>query len=345
MYSEILRHAWALTKSNKRLWFFGFFVSLLGNSGAYEAIISTYDNVVSSALDVSAMKDFLSRMSPSQISFWQNIERLFQQDRGGLIAFIFISILFISFILLLIWLVITSQINLISSIANKKTLTQLRFKEILTEGRGKIVPVLGINLLAKIVTGSIFFLTGLIMLWFQNHLVLNNRLFGFLGLVLLCVNIMVSMFLYFFTLYTNTAFIIAHQSFLEALRKGWHIFRVHWWVSVEMTFILFLISIFAFFVLFIVAALILLPFAALMLLFALYEQTTPLIFVLCFAFVLLLILSMLFIAILATFQTAVWVLLFQEFEKKNHLTTLFQFSKQKFLNAISSSSYVNHSQQ
>lgn len=323
MYQPILKRSFELIQHNKRLLIFGFFVALLGNGGAFEAILKSYDDVTNSGERITALFQSFWSFSTSQVNFWKNLSTLASENTSQF----FFSLLLLTAILLilgsLIWIVIRSQIILIKNIPEASKKKTISLRDLWRSGKGKFWPVLSVNVFTKIITFTLLFFTGLFLISpFSEG---NNIIGSFLVFLLFfTLNILASLILYFLSIYANASIVLHEMSLREALRSGLKLFRKHWICTLEMAFLLFIINLGVSLAGFVIAVVASLPFF-LFFVMGLMTQTLWLSTLMGILILITFLLAVIAIgAFLGTFQMSSWVLLFEELSAGRLNTTFIQ---------------------
>lgn len=207
IYRDVLKKAWAVTSKNKVLWFFGLLVALLGNGGECQILINVVDKIGNS----SNLNNTFSRLNFTEIfssvyKFLAYNPIEFALALTAVCAILFLAGFFI-------WIVIVSQSALIDGINKAMGKKNLEFNEGITIGIKKFVPVLGINVLAKILIFLILFGGGipLLFLTFKVDSIVGVFLYLLLFLVLIPFSIIISFIAKYATAYVVLKNKISHQ--------------------------------------------------------------------------------------------------------------------------------------
>lgn len=310
LYRSLLKQAWQITWRHKYLWFFGLFAALVvGNSAwEYQALGQNLNQGVVNG-SYYQLSNFLA-LSQLFGNFGSGLSAIWHQ---GFWAFLGISsiLLFTLFILIFfIWLAVVSQAGLISDvkkiIRSKKKNLDLRLHSTLTTGHSHFWSVLSLDLTVKILTGAIFFIISLPLLFMViNQTAWLTVLYIILFVIFVPLSVGVSLMINYAINYR----VLDNQSFVKSLEKGWKMFKENWLISLEVGLILFFISFIAGLIIIMVMALFLIPLLMVSILFSLGWLTILLIGVI---FILLITLG----AVLTTFQITTWTALFLRL--KNH---------------------------
>ncbi len=328
MYRAILRQGWEITKKNKILLFFGFFTAFLGNGGAYEVIIKNYDDITNSGARVSAILTSTRGLNLFQADFWANIQSQFISEPSSAIFIVALFLLLILAFLLILWIIITSQVALVKAIPLAQNEKKLRFREIFSNGRGHFWQVLCINILTSMISWIILFFTGLFLISpfsSEQSLIITFLVF----LVFFILNILISLTLYFITVYAVAYMALQKRGLKESLLSALKLFKENWLTSLEMAFLLFMINITLSVGSVVVGIIMAMPFFLVMTVTLLSQATIISGFMLGAIF---LIFIGLFIGVgsfLGVYQTACWILLFEKISRGEKMHRLFSFVKEK----------------
>jgi len=249
-------------------------------------------------------------------NFCLGMVNLFHQDFWTILnAF---SILLITVILLVffIWLAVTSQAALVGSVkkilAPKKKSEDLSIRDSLSAGYRHFWPVLGLNVLVKILIYFVVFIVGLPLLF----MVISNASILFaLYIIIFIIFIPIAMSLSLLVKYAIAYKVIENKSLVVSLEKGTKLFRDNWLVSLEMAIILFLLNFLFSGLALIILALLLLPLFLLGLMF-------NLLWLVILSLFLAIAVVVIFGSVLTTFQTASWTNLFLRLKEKGGLAKL-----------------------
>jgi len=305
-YRSILKQSWNIAWKHKYLWIFGLFASIAAASGSFEyQIIST--GLQNGALENSYYQinhwfAILAAISQFLIGF----SRLFSYDILTIINVL--SIVIVTFILIVsfFWLAISSQGALVVSVKKlltaKKKAPDLNLRENLAVGHRHFWPILGFNVLAKVIISLILVAVSLPLILLTlvgaPYLAL---IYTFTFLILVPIAVSCALILK----YAIAFQVLEKGDFFSSLKKAWQLFIDSWLISLEMGILLFIISFLFGFIILIFLALVVFPYF----IFALSYGLTWLIILLGLLTLIIVILSGSFIT---TFQIATWTNLFLE---------------------------------
>ncbi len=229
LYQSIFQKAWQITKQNRVLWVFGFF--LLFWSGKGMELEGFFTNV----------RLFRASFSPFNPAFW-NMEgwsafvEAMPVQRGTL------ALLFIAFFALAAFvfiLLMVSRIGLVDAFGKQsrsraKKKKPYTFNDALVKSKGYFVPVASVNLLGKGATYALIGFAALPLFFADSQ---TARLLYTLILYLLVapVTVLLSVWIQ----YAVNDLLLNGTKLDEAMKNGWILFRYNIGVSIEMVLMLF----------------------------------------------------------------------------------------------------------
>ncbi len=300
LYRSILKSAWKITKKYKFLWIFGVFALWLGNGGEMQIFFKTLNFVEeSTAIGIPQtignnllFLNFFNGLSFSAI----------------LIGIIFTLIFFI-FLLLGVWLVVTSQTAIIKTthaISEKK---EVSFSSVFKSSTPYFLPVLGLNLISKVLVA---FLVFVLLLPILLIVVGSGSKFALLLSILIWVIFLpFAAIISFIIKYAINFLLIKKEKFSDSISKAWILFKANWLVSIEMALALLIINFLVGLIMVYVTVALVGPYYKIDLLtiMAFKNQAFGLVF---FKILPLVIIYVLLGALMAVFQTVSWTLLFEK---------------------------------
>ena len=240
LYRNILGQALKISWHHKYLWFFGLFAACLGNINEYEILFR--------GLGGQAVQDLFSGFGRLIETGIFSREALFGIGKiislNPLVALflLIISLGILALFIFLVWLVIVSQIALVKLSA--KIITSrprlFKIKEGVISGIKDFWPVLGLNLISKLIIYLTLALLGLLAIAPAGQ--------TFIYLIAFIVFIPISIILSFIIKYAIAYIVIQGSSFAESIKQGWRLFSRNWIISLEIAFILFAITFLAGFI-------------------------------------------------------------------------------------------------
>lgn len=307
LYRNILKQAIAVSWKNKYLWFFGLFAALFIDNSGFELFLQA------SSGQPSGFIESWNQFTQTGIFSLQGIANAgtaFINDPVTVVFALIFFLLLMALLVFLIWLAVVSQVAIVNNsasiTANKKT----DFKDGVMAGASNFWPALGLNVLIFLV---------MVLPILGEVLSLDNFINKALYLIIFIVSLVLILALSFIIKFAIAYLVIKKKDFGESLRSGWYLFKENWLISIEMSIILFAITLVAFlgikFVLIPLLSVVVLFLAVLI--YGILSFSTGLalfffwtIYILGLALSLLII--VLFGAFISTFQISSWTKLFIE---------------------------------
>jgi len=182
----------------------------------------------------------------------------------------------------------------------------------LAAGHQHFWPVLGLNILIKILVNFAFFIISLPLLFMAlNQAPILIGAYTLLFVIFIPVAVSLSLLMKYAIAYQ----VLDNQRFVPAMEKGWQLFRRHWLVSLEMAIILFIISFLAGLAMLVVVSIFIFP---LFWMGAAFQMGWLTILSLLLALIIIIIVG----SWLVTFQISTWTSLFLALKEKGGLAKL-----------------------
>jgi len=303
LYRNVLKKAWEITWQYKYLWFFGLFATILWSGGEYDFIlyfINSGDGGILYNLQL------LSESGVFSPAFFQNAALAIATDPLSFVIITAVLLIIVALLAFLVWLVVISQIAVISASYKISSGTRTDFKDSIDAGLEHFWKVFLLNLSQKLIISLLVAITLAVLISGGASANLAGQVFVFTFMLLL------SAFIAFIVKYAINFIIIKRRNFKEALADTWELFRINWLITVEMTLLVAVLSV----------------GVALATIFFMITVSAPFIFVAMFALkygsmlafwltviaaaIVFLILAFLVGAIFTVFQNAAWTCLFLE---------------------------------
>lgn len=305
-YRSVLGSAWTITKQHRKLWIFGFLAFFLSAGGEYQILTK----ILNEDYGAGFYEKIISGNTMLSPTFWSDLINICTSDlKTGLLIIMLIGLM-AALAFLILWICVKSEIALVKwtkiylNAKNKEKKASV-WEEITTRDQ-KFWPVLGLNILIKVVITLVFSLLTipLAFLYFKDSsfAILVYTLFF---IVFLPLAISVSLIVK----YSIAGVVLEKQSFVKSIESGWKLFFKNWLVSLEMAILLFLINFVVSLVLIFILSFAFLPMMLALIIFNLPIILYTITFI---AFAVLIITA----AVLMTFQTSAWTLLFIELQNK-----------------------------
>jgi hypothetical protein len=323
-YRHIIKGAWQIMIKTPLLWFFGLFAAIA-------AIVSEY-NILLYPSDLYEFTPLVWLVS--LIKIWQETGLTVGKFFGGLwhllltqplavLSMFAVYAIILAAFLFVLWLVIASQVALISGTQKAQDGKKNEFRQLINIGRQKFWPALGFNALLKAIIIGLSLLLFFLILYF-----LQFSTWGVIGftisfiiitlLVLVC-SLITKFALCFLTL--------ENQDFIQALIAAAKMFGKQWLISLEMAILVFVINFVAALGIALVSAVLTLPFLLLIYLTATLHFVLG--FFLSVIIGLLVILGLIFLtsAMLSTWSWSAWTLLFIRLQTEGGQSKIIRLSQ------------------
>lgn len=303
-YRALLKQSFLATWKYKHLWLFGLFAAIVAGSGSWEYQLLT-QNLNQNLIDgsYSFFSQFVTAVDLLK-SFCLGFVELFKYDFWTILNAFTVLLLSLILMVTFIWLAVVSQSALVDDakkiLNTKKKEVKLSFRESLTKVSPYFLPVLGLNIIAKILVTFIFVIISLPLLLMA---ISDTWLLATVYIILFVLFIPLSMALSLVIKYAIAYTVLEEKSFVASLNHAWKLFINNWLVSLEMAIILFIINFLASGVIIVILSLFLLP---LLLLGFMIQASGLVTLVILIAIVVI----ALFGSALVTFQIISWTKLF-----------------------------------
>jgi hypothetical protein len=303
-YRSLLKQAWEITWKHKYLWFFGLFASLVAGGGSWEYQLLT-QNVNQGLVDGSYFRlSSILVLGELAKNFGLGLIDLFQSDFLIILNGLSVIIITAAILAFFIWLAISSQAALVDNIKKiadkKKKALGLSIRSGLTAGNNYFWPLLGLNIIIKVLVAAAFFLVSLPLLFMVMS---DTPTLAVIYTILFVIFVPVAVSLSLMIKYAIGYNVLDNKSFTASLQFAHRLFKKNWLVSVEMAVIIFLINFLASGIVLVALSLFLLP----LLLLGLIMQLNWLAVLIMFLAITIIIV---FGSALTTFQTSSWTILF-----------------------------------
>jgi len=222
---------------------------------------------------------------------------------------------------IIIWIGIRSQIAIIEwvkaiSISKKKEQV-ISIWEGLTKRDQKFWPILGLNVIFKAGVYLLFTILSvpLIYLFFKDS---NLAILFYTIFFIIFLPLAISLAL--IVRYSMISVVLEKHSFVKSIEEGLKMFKENWLVSLEIAILLFLINFLAGLIIIFVISILLLPIILTLIIF---NFLTPLYLLIALGLFIMILTA----ALLMTFQTTVWTILYEELkgsEAKAKLERIFK---------------------
>ncbi|MFC1598645.1 hypothetical protein ACFL2U_01365 [Patescibacteria group bacterium] len=319
-YSNILAQAWQITKKNRILWIFGIFASFISLEAVYEVIISQFNqlkNLDQFHLKLLKLYETQTDFFDLHIYFWS----LFSKDY---LAYLFVVLLIIIFFLL-IWLVFTSQIFIIKTARRLYLKKKMATNDDLGDSFTHFWPVLGINILGKLIIYAGFIALSLPLLYAlltkDQAAIFSTNLFFFAAFTIFAVIIS------FIVAYATNFIVLKNLHIFEAFKQAWRLFSRNISISLELAFILFFLKILSIILILCLFALFFIPAMALFMLSISASSIMGLVASLTLIILAFTAISIMVNSLFTTFYLSCWTITFIKLTEETLFSKVIHFLK------------------
>lgn len=237
---SITQQALSIIWRKKYLWFVGFFAGLLFGRGEPDYL---FQNLNSSVYSIAKLQNWLTALRDiiqegAAASWWSLVHRMFEQSPGLMTAYL-LSPIVLS--LILIWLISVSQGTMIRIVARMSEKKGASFFDGISAGTGAFWRVLSINLITVLVLvvltillvgvpAAAFFISG------------NGTWAAITSFMLFVVTVPVSMLMSFLVKFSIASTVVDGTAPLVAFRKTWSIVKRNLMAIIEMSFVIYAVT-------------------------------------------------------------------------------------------------------
>lgn len=322
-YRTILKQALGLSWKNKYLWILGLFASLTiaGGSIEYQFITQSFNQGILNT-SYQGLADLLGIAAVFE-ALYIGIVDLFSQNIIVILNSLSIILLTLTLLFVAIWLAISSQAGLVDMakklINPKKKVIDLSLRSAITIGHQHFWPVLGLNILIRLLISAALFVVSLPLLFMMvsNSYVLIGV---YTALFVIFVPLAVSLSL--MVKYAISYKVLEGESTINSLEKGYSLFKKNWLISLETALILFFVTLFSSFLLLIAMTIILLPIFITGLILSINWLTYLALFIAIFVIIM-------FGSFMTTFQITSWTSLYLHLRENKALAKLERLFRKK----------------
>lgn len=313
LYRSIIRQSFIIAWKHKYLWFFGLFATFLASNFEIELVDKFLNRQSSTIYDWQRWAD------TGVFSFraWGNFVTMAKTDTWSFVSILVIFLVLVIIFLALLWLAVVSQGALVNNsqralVEGAKTISATERKHDtsigFSEGRKKFWPILGVNFFVRLIVYILALITIAPIAISQSVSVVMSLIYFVVFIVLLVI----ALILAFITKYAVAYIVLKNQALGQSVMSAWKLFKSNWLVSLEMTFILFAISIVYSIALIIAVLVVAIPIAIFYVLSLLVSSFA--LFLVAFILGMIIILGIIVIggSVLTVVQTTAWVSLFSQ---------------------------------
>lgn len=308
LYRDILARAWQITWRHKQLWVLGLLAGLLQAGNVVEILVRSFSAVTDAQLNLS---DYLQRAYPGAalvglLAFLRGSADLRVAASGGLV-FLIIALV----TLLFLWVTSVSESALILT-ASRPPKKPMALNALFERGKPFGWRLVLTHFVSRLLISALLLAASLPLFLVANYASLGNIIFTF---VTMMIFLFLALIISFMTLYTACGIVLRKERLLVALHNAWFITGRHFLVSLETAALLFLAQLAAGLMVVLFALLLMFPLTLLMLGAAISGTPGIIGGIVIFAFILVIALSLILGAAVATFQIVTWTLLYQRFSR------------------------------
>lgn len=324
-YSALFLKSLKLIWKNKSLWVLGLFILFLAGEG-YDFISTSFSETLTNR-DSLIWRIYDTGFFQSTILV--NLKNIISADLMTVFAFLLILIFIAGIFSLLVWLSIISQGGIIYSIFKLNKKEKINLGESIKIGRKNFWQILNLNVINKSIVWSVSFLFGLFYFAFLAKSI------GFLSWFLFStIFILIILFVSLITKYALSFIVLQKKNYLSAIKLGFNLFLSNWVVTIEIIFILFIINFIAQIVIKWMILILLLPISSMGIFSISLSSGVSFIFLFIFIPILTALITLWVIAMLTSYNYAVWILMFIKLTKEGKqislIGRLFNKIKNKF---------------
>lgn len=229
-YRKIFLQALRVTVQHPGLWFFGFFVALLGGGGEIGVLLSGYgfsqNDIIGSFINGLAEGGLFS------MAGLRGLTTVLLTHPGYLVVAVLIGVAALALAILTIWLITISQSAVISQSIEISHSKSFKWSQGMQAGVVNFWPVLGLNVAIRIFEWLIIVGFTLLMLTPFLWLTRLAEAFGYIAIALMFVVAMV-------VKYAMCGVILRGWKLLPSFVDGFHLLRRNLVTTFEVAFILF----------------------------------------------------------------------------------------------------------
>ncbi len=304
VYRYILKQALTITWRNKWLWVFGLFTALLGNGGGVNIIVNGIENTEAQASILTNLKIIFSsgvwgKSYDLIVQFFQNLT----------FYYVFLFVLIMVGFLVLLYLSMTTQGGILSGIYNIYKNKPTDIKKSFEVGRKKFWTIFAVNITAKLAVYGSFFIFSLpfLFLYIRN----DNIIWQWVILIIsFLIFVPFAVIVSFLVKYSVLYVVVNNLSYWESIKKSWKLFINNWLVSLEMAVVIFIINVVSGAVIIMFNFLITIPFVSMVYLSLQIDAEYLFWLGIIGGSAVFLIVLFVLGAILSTYQSSAWTLLF-----------------------------------
>lgn len=308
LYRVILRDAWHVTWTHKSLWIFGFLAAFLQAANVIELFVRAFSRVGD---DGATLYHFLQNAYPGAslagVFGTIKLENLATISGSGLLM---LGVL-VAISLFLLWIFGGAEAALAIAVS-KKMPTHPFLPKLFKVGRPFAWKLVGLHILSRLLLAALFLVITLPLFLVASETDTVTYGLAFLAFIIF---VPLALIVSFMTIYAVAGMVVNREPFWNSVHAAWYLTRHHFLVSLETSFILFIVNIAGGILVVLFALLLAFP-VSLLSLGALVTGSGSIIIALAvISLVLVFGLVLLVGAIISTFQITTWILLYKRFAR------------------------------
>ncbi len=318
-YRRILSDAWKIAWTHKHLWVFGFFATLIGFGAVTEVFFNAYERTAE-ALPLAAASGSALALIPG-ISTIKALISFSPYPALSLLIFLVVFVLLAS---IFAWMTLVSVGALITGARKISRGGEPVFGDGVKAGAEKFWQLLGVNLLAKVVTLLALVMTGANLYTLMRDQTVMSGLF-YIGsfIIFTAVSFVASLG----AVYGSINVVLKGEPVEKAVNGAVSTIAEHWLVSLEMAVLLLIVSLATGIAVALGALILSVPIIFFLVIAAVFKATAAAYGLMTLTAVMLLVLVVSLGSFLTTFQTAAWTLLWNELEGRKPSSKLIRLAQ------------------
>lgn len=233
---EILQRALDVLWRKKFLLFFGFFAGLFAHGGEPDLLFRDFNSLGKVQQYVGAVRSVIQTGEVGK--FAHAFKNFIVQEPLQALSVAVVTVLLV---VIVVWLVFVSQAAVVRVVARTAEKKSTGLIDGLATGTTKFGALFVVNVITKLFTWGLWVIVaGVPAIIFL--LTENAAWKVVMAVASIIVTLPISMIVSFITKYAVAAIALEDAGAMAALRKAWRLFRANWLVSVEVSVIIYLLS-------------------------------------------------------------------------------------------------------
>lgn len=305
LYTPIIRDAWKITTKHSWLWFLGLFAALLGNGGAFNVVTNNLYKLNEYGGTFTTVRSFLTGGLTADL-----VDNILNAAQSFNFWLFLVTLVFIALFALLVWLANSCLAALVYGASRFHTTRPSNLQKSWQYGQKRFWYVFGVQLFGKVLMYAIGVPVSILLFIFYL-LGPASVVEGLWLFVLFLIFVPMAWVLTVLVKYATIEVVLKKKHVWEGFVGAWHLFVKNWLVSLEMVALLLFLNILMMLGFVLVWVVLTIPFGLALASFiqlglvVAYQVTLVLYGLSAIALV------MFFGAWFASFQTSVWVYLYE----------------------------------